>query len=228
MKIIIIPARMDSKRLPGKPLMDIAGRPLLQWTYDAACLTQADRVYVATDDDEIVIYCGNNDIDFIVTEKEHPNGTSRCKEALEQLMLQHKDIKKVVNWQVDEPMVEPDDVNKLLKNETTPLGIDTLVVENKSNDAFTRAVYSEISKMCHWFSRVKISNWQHIGIYAYNRDTLRILPKLSVSSYAVRASLEQLTWLEHDFVIFGEVSKNPPPVAANSLQDVQKLESLLK
>jgi len=79
--IIVIPARMESKRLPGKPLLPIIGEPMLQHTYDVAKKTKADAVYVTTPDEEILQYCNDNSMPCILTLKEHSTGTHRIAEA---------------------------------------------------------------------------------------------------------------------------------------------------
>lgn len=192
--VIIIPARMASKRLPGKPLMMAGGKSLVHWTYLQAMKTICKRVLVATPDREIASHCREQGIPWRPTSDQHPNGTHRCWEAFSQ-MRDDAGIELIVNWQVDAVSVDPDDANRMLR-----LGgeLSTLVhplcsrMEDRNQ---TKVVHS--SGRCHWFMRNPFPNaGSHIGVYAYSPRMLRELQNYSATEYARMEGLEQLTWIE--------------------------------
>lgn len=229
MKIVIIPARMDSKRFPGKPLHVIAGKPLLQWTYEAARRSIADRVYVATGDNAIRNFCIEHNMNVVGTGKHHLTGTHRCADALRTLESTGLEIERVVNLQVDEPLVEIEDLDELLENGALGLAVDTLIVHNVSNESFTRAIYSEIEQRCFWFSRASLSPWQHLGVYAYSAQVLKMLGDLPETYYSKGQSLEQLAWIEYGFQIFAEEASLSLglPISVNTPEDAKRLEMML-
>lgn len=229
MKIIIIPARMASKRFPGKPLHKIAGKPLLQWTYELAKRTIADRVVVACCDDVVSSYCLNHDIDYIWTGDDKPNGTQRCSQALKHLEA-FCAIDRVVNLQVDEPLLEVDDLDVLLESFSLTGTIDTLVHHKPPQDIAHQVfvAYIQESGRCYWFSRQPISDYQHLGVYGYSATTLKMLGLLNETEYTKRESLEQLAWIEHGFDVYAnQASENTTPISVNTPEDAQVLESML-
>lgn len=110
---VLIPARMHSTRLPRKPLLDIAGKPMVVRTSERAGLSSASRVVVATDDEEILSTCQQHNIEAVMTRAEHPTGTDRLAEAAIKLNLADDDI--VVNVQGDEPLIPPEVINGVAK-----------------------------------------------------------------------------------------------------------------
>ena len=228
MRIIIIPARMDSKRFPGKPLCPIAGKPLLQWTYERAKQSSADGVIVAGDA-EIYRWVQRHQPDwkFVPTPAILATGTHRCADAIRQLPYGLKNITRIVNLQVDEPMIDPIDLDFLLNSDSLGLCIDTLIVKNPTNESFTRAIYSEISGECHWFSRVHLSQWQHVGVYGYSPTVLNMLGGLQPTTHSRTVSLEQLAWIEHGFKIYGHKTSSPDGwngFSINTPEDAQRME----
>lgn len=231
MKIIIIPARMDSVRFPGKPLHKIAGRPLLQWTYEASACSEADRIYVATNDQDIIKFCEENYINWVMTGKNCQTGTHRCADALGRIE-ESQDIKidKVINLQVDEPMIDANDLDELLSDSFGEMIIGTLVTPNSGKTSFVRAVYSKVNAgECLWFSRRDIASYQHIGVYCYSAALLRMLGTLPSTVYSQRENLEQLAWLEYGFsVCANECSlAEGIPISVNTLEDAMALEARL-
>ncbi|KKK49759.1 hypothetical protein LCGC14_3131820, partial [marine sediment metagenome] len=212
--VIIIPARMESKRLPGKPLANVNGKPLLQWTYNAAKKTEADFVIVTTPDKVIVDYCFANDILVALTDENIENGTVRCAQAMKQ-SFSDKDmfqsislhplglLSRVVNWQVDEPLVDPTYVNRMLKSQSS--NIQTLVSPYSPNvfsNGTVRAVINDKGTICHWFTRHSIPGTLfHCGIYAFAWTILEEIADLQPTKKAKLESLEQLTWLENEYPI---------------------------
>jgi len=231
-KIVVIPARMASKRLPGKPMLEAAGKPLVQWTYEQARATIADQVIVATGDAEIVRHCQRNKMTWMLTAGDHPNGTSRIAEVfakLEPEVQQQSTV--VVNWQVDEPMVMPSDANSLMAMRVSSIG--TLVYRRLPNAAgashckssgLVEVVWS--NDRCHWFSHAPMQGAGiHVGLYSFTPFLLRTVSLLKPSRLAVLESLEQLTWLENGFVL-KPVEIGSLPLSINTLEDWEKFKWL--
>jgi len=200
--LIVIPARMVSTRLFGKPMLTVAGKPLVQWTYERAKQTDADYVMVATPDREVAQYCQNNGLVWMLTGPDHPNGTSRVAEVFGKLHPEDKrQICTIVNWQVDEPVVSPTAVNMLLPLHVR--AVSTLVCpicESPRDPNRVKVVYSQ--DRCHWFSRAPMAGaGSHIGIYAFCPFLLQMISLLRPSRLAKLESLEQLTWIENGVMI---------------------------
>ena len=164
----IIPARFASTRFPGKPLVDIHGKSMLQRVYEQCLKSKLDRLIVATDDERIVAHVNTFGGEVILTASTHRSGTDRIAEAVNQLNLQDDGI--VVNIQGDEPFIHPEDINLLaacFENQTTQLAtlvkkinaIETLenpynpkVVLNINKEAlyFSRAVIPHLKDLKNW------------------------------------------------------------------------------
>ena len=144
MKVILIPARMESKRLPGKPLLEAGGKTLIQWVYELARKTKTDEVYVTTPDDRLVRYCCSKDIRVFKTSIEAPSGTHRCAEAC------LADFEVIVNLQVDEPLVSASDIDFLFYDISD---IGTLVAPLEDKDRSSPNVVKVATSVsgCHWF-----------------------------------------------------------------------------
>jgi 3-deoxy-manno-octulosonate cytidylyltransferase (CMP-KDO synthetase) len=237
----IIPARYASTRFPGKPLVMIDGKPMIQRVYEQALKADLDAVVVATDDvriaDTVRSFGGN----VVMTSENHPSGTDRCAEALQ---LFEGDWKAVVNIQGDEPYIQPSQINavaSLLKNGAP---IATLVkkidsAEELSNINSPKVVLSNTGNALY-FSRqpipyqkgIDISEWlnngnyyKHIGIYGYQSAILPELTQLKQSKLEMVESLEQLRWLENGYTIkTAETAENT--VAIDTPEDLSRLKSL--
>ncbi len=204
----IIPARYGSSRLPGKPLAPIAGLPMIRRVYErsAAC-PLLSSVCVATDDervrDAVAAFGGN----AVMTRPDHPSGTDRVAEAA---MALDADI--VVNIQGDQPFIHPDMMTEAVR----PLlgdpaaGVSTLmfpiVRDADLADPAVVKVVADLSGRALYFSRSLIpypreavahSVYEHVGLYAYRKDTLLHLTTLAPTTLERVESLEQLRWLEH-------------------------------
>jgi len=218
--VCIIPARFNSTRFPGKPLVDIGGKTMIQRVYEQVLKVLPD-VYVATDDKRIfdaVIGFGGK---AIMTSDLHKSGTDRCYEAFTKL---DEWFDVIINVQGDEPFIQPEQINEILKCFDEPeTQIATLakkitikddfeslsnpnnpkLVINSHNEAmyFSRSVIPFVrgAETEKWIS--KHSYLKHVGIYAYKADILRELTLLEQSPLEVAESLEQLRWLENGYRI---------------------------
>ncbi len=216
----IIPARYASSRFPGKPLVDIGGKTMIQRVYEQV-LKAITEVYVATDDQRIfdaVLAFGGK---AIMTSDQHKSGTDRCYEALTKIT---STFDVVINIQGDEPFIKPEQIKTLQKcfddPETqiatlakvfTPKDdFDTLnnpnspkLIINLKNEAlyFSRSVipYIRGTKTEKWISLHPYL--KHVGIYAFRADILRELTLLEQSPLEISESLEQLRWLENGYRI---------------------------
>lgn len=233
--LIVIPARMASKRLPGKPLLMAGGQALVHWTYAQAKRTKADHVVVATPDREIARYCQENAITWMATAEDHPNGTSRCWEIVERSKV---DFDVIVNWQCDEPCMRTDVVDYMIDvmNEEnifreiwTFVCSEELSTEQLFDQNLTKTVYSDDMGRCHWFSRAPMRGASaHVGIYGIPSLLLSVIGKRKAASkYAKAEGLEQLAWLEHgDTIRCIEVDK--VPLSINTQSDWEKFKQLVK
>lgn len=237
----IIPARYASTRFPGKPLVMIDGKPMIQRVYEQALKSDLDAIVVATDDvriaDAVRCFGGN----VVMTSENHPSGTDRCAEALANF---EGDWKAVVNIQGDEPYIQPSQINaiaSLLKNGAP---IATLVKKIDSaeelNNINSPKVVLSTKGDALYFSRqpipfqkgIDISEWlnhgiyyKHIGIYGYQSAILPELTQLKQSKLEVAESLEQLRWLENGYTIkTAETAENT--VAIDTPEDLSRLKSL--
>ncbi|HEY9035916.1 MAG TPA: 3-deoxy-manno-octulosonate cytidylyltransferase [Pseudomonadales bacterium] len=241
--VVVIPARHASTRLPGKALLDIAGKPMIQRVYEQAQASSAARVIVATDHASIRDACHRFDAEVCMTRTDHPSGTDRLAEVVQQLALGDDTI--IVNVQGDEPFIPPaviDQVAALLSGNTAEMATlceplasyDDLINPNVVklvSDAAGRALY---------FSRAPIP-WarddfarqpgalpasdlycRHIGIYAYRAAFLRRYLGLSASPLEQLESLEQLRVLWHGGTIMTAKAIASVPGGIDTRADYEK------
>jgi len=222
--IVIIPTRMEGSRLPGKPMRMAGGKPLLAWTYEQAkrC-KKVSKVIVTSPDKEIKQYCKDVGIGFISSSKEMNNGTSRCGSVIDQLNgMAHHGV--VINWQVDEPNVNPEDVDRMVESLLgvgRRLAIRTLATETKNpieNPNVVKCIVDE--RFCvRWFTRQWILGSSiHIGVYGFTRESLLSVSPLVSSFHSKLSDLEQLTWIEHGHKI-GAVMVERIPLSINTIED---------
>lgn len=215
----IIPSRYNSTRFPGKPLVDIGGKSMIQRVYKQAQKVRSfSKIIVATDDVRIEEHVKSFGGDVIMTSTEHQSGTDRCGEVVRKLK-ENYDI--VVNIQGDEPFIQPEQLEKLIATfDDVNTQIATLAIKLKnSEDIFSpnivKVVFSVLGNALY-FSRNPIpfnrnaerekwvnttSYYKHLGIYAFRSDILRKINTLQQSTLEKAESLEQLRWLENDFKI---------------------------
>ena len=207
--LVLIPARMAATRLPGKPLLDIAGLPMIVHVLRRAEAAQIGRVAVATDTPEIaaaVKACGG---EAVMTRPEHPSGSDRIYEALKTLDPEGK-VEIVVNLQGDFPTISPDNIRAVLPPLSDPaVDIATLAAEihtdeESSNPNVVKAVGSPIGPQrlrALYFTRAAAPSgdgprYHHIGLYAYRRAALERFVTLPPSPLERQEKLEQLRALE--------------------------------
>jgi len=214
----IIPARYASSRFPGKPLVDIGGKTMIQRVYEQAKKCEhLTEVIVATDDERIYDHVVNFGGVAIMTGANHQSGTDRCAEVA----AAYPQYQVVINIQGDEPYIDPGQINKLAACFNSPgVQIATLVkrvkdVQELHNPNTPKVIVTKINEAAY-FSRSAIPhirgeegrNWlefypyfKHIGIYGYRSDVLQEITRLPVSSLEKAEALEQLRWIENGYRI---------------------------
>lgn len=237
----IIPARYASTRLPGKPLADINGKPMIQWVYDR-CKGAFNRLVVATDDYRIISAVHKFGGEAVLTAATHKSGTDRCIEAYSILMKEGEDpFDIVVNVQGDEPMVNLEQIHDLIscfKNDD--VGIATLIQplgegEDPGDRNIVKAGINPEGRAMT-FSRSPIPGsiddadkgfYKHIGMYAYRPKVLGLIQELEQSEGEKAENLEQLRWLDHGFAIQTAFTKNQS-IGVDSPSDLDIVRALLR
>jgi 3-deoxy-manno-octulosonate cytidylyltransferase (CMP-KDO synthetase) len=240
----VIPARYASTRFPGKPLIDIQGKSMLQRVFEQAKKThKLSDVIVATDDERIFKHVNDFGGNAYMTAPSHPSGTDRCFEAMRKTGI---DYKYVINIQGDEPFIDPSQIDLLagLCNGETELATLMIPVDshevlfdtgevkitfNKDFEAlyFSREVIPHIKGVDKKVWHKHFSYFRHVGMYAYRSDILKKITMLVPSTLEKAESLEQLRWLENGFKIKLAVT-NFDSHCIDTPEDVEKVLKLMK
>lgn len=240
---VLIPARLASTRLPGKPLADIGGRPMVVRVAERARLAGARQVVVAADDASIVAACQAHGIHAVLTRTTHASGSDRLAEACALLDLDGDDV--VVNVQGDEPLIEPaliDACAALLELRTDcVMGTAAHAIDDPAefrNPNVVKVVLDEAGRALY-FSRAPIPLWRdggadrlpeppplrHIGLYAYRAGFLRRFPGLPPSPLEQLESLEQLRVLAQGERIAVHVSEVRPGPGVDTPEDLERVRA---
>ncbi len=246
---VIIPARADSSRLPGKALLDLAGLPMVVRTALQAGKSQAQQVVVATDHAAIASACKLHGIKALMTRNDHPSGTDRIAEAAAQLSLLERQI--IVNVQGDEPMIEPQLINAvadLLARHPQAAMATCATAITQAAELFNPNVVKlvcDASGKAMYFSRAPIPwardaladgqqrlapglpAWHHLGLYAYTASFLQIFPGLQTGQLEQLESLEQLRALEHGYEILVHKTNLSPIHGVDTPQDLERVRAVL-
>lgn len=234
---IIIPARYGSSRLEGKPLIEVCGKPIIQWVYEKAQQAKlADIIIVATDDqriyDAVKSFGGNVEM----TSTEHKCGSDRIKEVV----MRHPEISYIVNLQGDEPLIKPESIDEVAKNvkEDKFADISTLIrkitPDEAENPNLVKCVVDNLG-FALYFSRSKIpferntgksDFYGHLGIYGYKREALIKMTELPQSTYEMSESLEQLRALQNGMKIKTSVV-DFIPVGIDTIEDLEKFKTIV-
>lgn len=236
--LCVIPARYSSTRLPGKPLAQIAGKPMIQHVYERAVMAKRpEQVIVATDHPlvyESVMQFGGQ---AMMTSPDHPTGTDRLAEVAER--FSHVDL--IINVQGDEPLVPPEIIDQLAEafDGNPDLQMATLMTEMDASEYNTPGavkVVTDLQGYAMYFSRslipfprndAGVPVYKHIGIYAYRRDFLLKYAKMSPTPLEQTESLEQLRALEHGYRI-KVLKTNFKSIGVDTMEDLEKVNLLLK
>jgi 3-deoxy-manno-octulosonate cytidylyltransferase (CMP-KDO synthetase) len=242
---VIIPARYQSSRLPGKPLADIGGKPMIQWVYEQSVKSGAAQVVVATDDERIAQVVNQFGGTVCMTSSTHQSGTERLAEVIQRLNIADDQI--IVNVQGDEPLIPPAVIAQVannLANSVAPMA--TLAVEIRDeHEAFNpNAVKVVIDHQGYalYFSRATIP-WdrdgfsqaktirfpllRHIGIYAYRAGFINTYIHWPPSELEKIESLEQLRVLWYGEKIHVAVASETPPAGVDTPDDLELVRTLV-
>ncbi len=235
---IIIPARYGSSRLEGKPLLTVAGKPVIQWVYEKAAKAKlADMIIVATDDkriyDAVVAFGGVAEM----TSVNHKCGSDRIREVVDR----HPEISYIVNLQGDEPLIEPSAIDEVARNvkEDANADISTLVRVLKDEDEINNpnlvkcvrdkngfALYFSRSKIPYERNTISGEFYGHLGIYGYKREALIKMTSLEQTPLEKTESLEQLRALENGMKIKTSVV-DFVPVGIDTAQDLERFKAII-
>lgn len=238
--IVVIPARYDSNRLPGKVLADIAGKPMIAHVVDRARESSASRVIVATDDHRIADALDGLNCEVCMTSSEHESGSDRLVEVVEKLAFDDDDI--VVNVQGDEPLIP----GALIDQVAAALDIagDSVMstaakaIEDEAdieNPNVVKVVFSHAGKALY-FSRAPIpyarderytNAWHHIGIYAYRASFLKRYDQLVRSAIEQTECLEQLRVLDNGDSIMVEIVDYDTGVGVDTAEDLERVRNIV-
>ncbi len=247
--IVVIPARFSSSRLPGKPLQDIAGKPMVQHVWEQAKKSSAARVVVATDDARIFEVCQGFGAEVLMTDAAHNSGTDRLAEVATQLGLASDAI--VVNVQGDEPLIPPSIIDQVAANlaANPQAGIATLAEPIEDVQALFNPnvvkVVTDKSGLALTFSRAPLA-WardafaknrdqlpagvpyrRHIGIYAYRAGFLHDFVAWGPCWLEDTECLEQLRALWHGVRIHVADALEAPPAGVDTPEDLERVRRLL-
>ena len=235
---IIIPARYGSSRLEGKPLLEVAGKTVIQWVYEKAQASKlAQMIIVATDDKRIFDTVTNFGGVAEMTSTEHKCGSDRIMEVVSR----HPEIDYICNLQGDEPLIESESIDAVIKNviEDDKADISTLIrkitAEEAQNPNLVKCVIDK-NGFALYFSRSKIPYerntgiadfYGHLGIYGYKRKALESMTTLAQTPLEKTESLEQLRALENGMKIKTSVV-NFIPVGIDTREDLEKFRKIVE
>ena len=245
---VVIPARYASTRLPGKPLADIAGQPMIVRVAAAARRAQSDGVWVAADDERIIAAVRQHGFDAVMTREDHASGTDRIAEVADRLQWDDADI--VVNVQGDEPLLEPSLVEAVASalrghpDAAMATAAHPLMTPDDFFGTNVVKVVCDSRGRALYFSRAPIP-WdrdrfadrrdvlpadlpaqRHIGLYAYRVSFLRRFGQLAVSPLERCESLEQLRALWHGYQIQVVSIDHAPAPGVDTAEDLERVRRL--
>jgi 3-deoxy-manno-octulosonate cytidylyltransferase (CMP-KDO synthetase) len=246
---VVIPARFGSTRLPGKPLLPIAGKPMIQWVYERARASGAEEIWVATDDQRIGDACARFGAPVMLTDPKHASGTDRIAEVAIRNGWSEREI--VVNVQGDEPLMPQLLIRQVAELVVThPLaGVATLATPIRSLEEFLDPNVVKVARAADeralYFSRAPIP-WiregapaglssqqrfqgalRHLGLYAYRVGALQQLAALSPSTLEIAEKLEQLRALENGIGITVGVTQQTPGPGVDTPEDLERVGRLV-
>lgn len=251
---VLIPARLSSSRLPGKPLADIAGLPMIVRVAERAALAGAARCVVAADDESILKACAEHGVHAILTRKDHPSGSDRLAEACSLLGLSGNDV--VVNVQGDEPLIDPKLIDAvaqlLLARPEASMGTAAHPISSLADyrNPNVVKVVCDASRLANYFSRAPIpfsrdhsdEKWwetaaphyghtgfaplRHIGIYSYKAGFLRQFPQLPPAPTEAMEQLEQLRALWHGHRIAVHIIPDAPGAGVDTPEDLERVRAV--
>lgn len=234
---IIIPARYDSTRLKGKPLIKVKDKPIIQWVWEKAVMTKsADRIIIATDNKDIYETAEMFGAEVEMTLDSHTSGSDRIAEVAKR----HPEISYIVNLQGDEPLITPESIDEVIKGvKEEGADISTLIrvltdkkdIENPNcvkcvTDNNGYALYFSRSKIPFERNQGFAKIYGHLGIYGYKKESLLKMTQMEQSSLELAESLEQLRALQAGMKIKTFVV-DFIPVGIDTIDDLKQFEEII-
>jgi len=240
---VVIPARYASTRLPGKPLLDIAGKPMVIWVAEQAAKSKASEVVIATDFEKIQQVANRYHFNAVMTRIDHASGTDRIAEVANKMGWADNAI--VVNVQGDEPLIDPQLINEVAenldKNHEAVMATACHAIHDEASmlNPNVVKVVTDIKGNALYFSRAPIpyprddihkqhiQSFKHIGIYAYRVGFLKKYADLAPSAIERIESLEQLRVLHHGYKISVTVTEHAPASGIDTEADLEHVRTIL-
>ncbi|MBX9299375.1 3-deoxy-manno-octulosonate cytidylyltransferase [Chromobacterium vaccinii] len=245
--VVVIPARMASSRLPGKPLADIAGKPMVVRVAEQAAKSRASRVVVATDHADILAACAAHGVEAVLTREDHASGTDRLAEVAAKLAL--PDDALVVNVQGDEPLIQPELIDRLaelLAAGDAPVATLAHALHDAADHFNPNVVKVALDKngRALYFSRAPIPYardayaadrsalpaglpvYRHIGMYGYRAGFLAAYAGLEPGPLEQYEALEQLRALWHGYSIAVALADEAPAAGVDTPEDLERVRRL--
>ncbi|MEO3997629.1 3-deoxy-manno-octulosonate cytidylyltransferase [Mesorhizobium sp. CAU 1732] len=237
--LVLIPARMAATRLPGKPLADIGGRPMIAHVADRARDSGVGRVVIATDSVEIMQAAAGAGHEAIMTGADHQSGSDRIFEAL-QTLDPGEAVEKIINLQGDLPTIDPALVDAALRTLDDPavdigtLGVEIVREDEKTNPNVVKIVGTPVAPdrlRALYFTRATAPYgdgplYHHIGIYAYRRAALARFVAMPQSTLEMREKLEQLRALEAGMRIDAAIVRSVP-LGVDTPADLERAREII-
>lgn len=234
---IIIPSRYASTRLHAKPLIEVGGKPIIQWVYEKASASKlADTVIIATDHEKIYNCAKSFNANVEMTSPNHQSGSDRIAEVAEK----YKEFEYIINLQGDEPMITPDSIDSVISilKDNKQADISTLirVIDSKEaeNPNLVKCVKDD-NGFALYFSRSKIPYernigeavfYGHIGLYGYKRNALFKMTSLERTMLEKSESLEQLRALQSGLKIITAIA-NCAPIGIDTQEDIENFKKVI-
>lgn len=238
---VFIPARFASTRLPGKPLAEAGGRPLIQWVYESACRSAAERIVIASDDQQVLEAAASFGAEACLTASHHASGTDRICEAAERLELDPHAV--IVNLQGDEPHMPGELIDSVAQTLADSPQASIATAARATNDETQLNSPDVVKVVCDrygnalYFSRSRIPYpgqargdgvvYRHLGIYAYRFDYLRRFTSRAPTALEQTECLEQLRALEHGDRIAVHFTDLDTPPGIDTPEDLERFRRSL-
>lgn len=240
-KVVIVPARYSSSRLPGKPLLDIAGKPMIVRVCQVVADQPFDLLAVATDDQRIADAVSAAGFTAVLTRSDHPSGTDRLQEAATLLGLAAEDL--IINLQGDEPLMPAANVHQVaqLLMAHPEASVATLYVKQPSADLHNPnlvKLVQGVGQQVLYFSRAPIpherddcsstdrSFRRHVGLYAYRKAALDQFVSYPPGALEQLEKLEQLRFLEQGHQVVASLSELPIPPGVDTVSDIDAVRAI--
>ena len=235
--VIIIPSRMASTRLPGKPLMPIDGIPMIQRVWQQAIASKIGEVYVACSEIEVHDLIVSNGGKAIMTNPNLPSGTDRVHSAFLKIK-NNKDIDAIINLQGDMPLINPEHILKVIDPIKRNFAIGTLATnlnDNELNNPNVTKVEvdfkkNETAQALSFYREVTIENknlYHHVGIYSYTPDSINTFINLPKSKNEIDLSLEQMRAMDSNIPI-GVTYVPEVPMSVDTKEDLINIETNIR